>query len=350
MSEENDPLDSVVQSDLKEIKNKLQNLEKTINETKDKKQKFITPVMATIIVAILGIFGSVITNSIQKSAAIELERKKFEYEIYKKVQETNDLKVAARLLDFYILHGIIKGIQGQFVKSLDEGDIDKLPLFDDISRPDYPIQAAPATESGPLKIVDHFLVGQNTSYIPSPNHGGTFAEGDLDAIVMNATSSDALDATVKTLSNPQIRASAHIVIGRDGTIVQMVPFNTIAWHTGMSQYNGRTGWNKYSIAIELVNALKLTKSGNEFRAWWGNTYPDNEVTFRTHKNESSPAYWHTYTDKQIAVAEEICKLLIKTYNIKMILGHDDISAGRKIDPGPAFPMADFREKILGGKI
>ena len=39
-------------------------------------------------------------------------------------------------------------------------------------------------------------------------------------------------------------------------------------------------------------------------------------------------------------------LLKEKYNIKLILGHDEISPGRKQDPGPAFPMDKFRNEIL----
>ena len=39
-------------------------------------------------------------------------------------------------------------------------------------------------------------------------------------------------------------------------------------------------------------------------------------------------------------------MLINTYNINYILGHEEISPGRKVDPGPAFPLENLRQKLL----
>jgi N-acetylmuramoyl-L-alanine amidase len=47
--------------------------------------------------------------------------------------------------------------------------------------------------------------------------------------------------------------------------------------------------------------------------------------------------------------EIVCQALIEKYNIKEIVGHDDIAPGRKVDPGPAFPMQKLKDKILFGR-
>ena len=39
-------------------------------------------------------------------------------------------------------------------------------------------------------------------------------------------------------------------------------------------------------------------------------------------------------------------MLLKEYKIASILGHEEISPGRKLDPGPAFPLDKLRERIL----
>ena len=51
-----------------------------------------------------------------------------------------------------------------------------------------------------------------------------------------------------------MRVSAHVLIRRDGEMVQFVPFHLRAWHAGASQYEGRTTCNDFSIGIEMEGA------------------------------------------------------------------------------------------------
>src|SRR3984957_9785832 len=50
---------------------------------------------------------------------------------------------------------------------------------------------------------------------------------------------------------PPGRVSAHVLVRRDGTPVQFVPFGERAWHGGLSEYKGRSACNDFSIGIEL---------------------------------------------------------------------------------------------------
>jgi N-acetylmuramoyl-L-alanine amidase len=192
-----------------------------------------------------------------------------------------------------------------------------------------------------MQIKNHKLL--NVDFKPSPNTGGPIAP---DSIVIHYTGGSSASSAISWFENPDSRVSAHIVIARDGTITQMVPFNVKAWHAGPSAYGGRSGFNNFSIGIELDNAGILTRRENGFMAAFGRSYPAGEVVKLKHRNEAFERYWHTYTEQQIEQTETLCRLLIQTYNIKLIVGHEEIAPGRKTDPGPAFPLDKLREKIL----
>ena len=197
-----------------------------------------------------------------------------------------------------------------------------------------------------MEIKDHFISGENVKqFIKSPNHSGEFEKGMPDTIVLHYTAGPYKPA-INTLTNPRVRASAHLIIDRDGSVTQLIPFNLIAWHAGKSSYGNRVGLNKYSIGIEIVNSGPLTKSGNVYRSWFGSAFNPSDVIEATHRNETKPRYWHTYTEEQILAVQEICRMLIDLYEVKFLLGHEEIAPMRKFDPGPAFPLDRLRSKLL----
>jgi len=101
-----------------------------------------------------------------------------------------------------------------------------------------------------------------------------------------------------------LKVSSHIYIKRTGEIIQFVPFNMRAWHAGDSSYKGVNDCNNYSIGIELEGADDDNFSNNQY-------------------------------EKLI----QISKLIIKNYpqiNKDKIVGHSEISPGRKTDPGYKF--------------
>lgn len=181
----------------------------------------------------------------------------------------------------------------------------------------------------------------------SPNRGGTFAAGAPDLLVMHYTAGADAASSIATLTDPASRASAHLVIARDGAITQLVPFNRIAWHAGRSRWGGKTGLNRSSIGIELDNAGRLTRQRGRWRSWFGSAIAPEDVIEATHNNDEQPAGWHSFPPAQIAAAIAAARAICRHYRIREIVGHDDISPGRKSDPGPAFPMASFRAAVLG---
>ncbi|WXU00160.1 MAG: 1,6-anhydro-N-acetylmuramyl-L-alanine amidase AmpD [Catillopecten margaritatus gill symbiont] len=98
-----------------------------------------------------------------------------------------------------------------------------------------------------------------------------------------------------------VEVSAHLLIKRDGSVIQFVPFEKRAWHAGRSEFNGRENCNDFSIGIEL-------EGGDEIK----------------------------YTDQQYQALNEHIKTLKSHYPITDVVGHSDIAPGRKTDPGASF--------------
>lgn len=98
-----------------------------------------------------------------------------------------------------------------------------------------------------------------------------------------------------------VRVSSHLLIRRNGAVLQFAPFDTRAWHAGDSCHNGQTNCNDFSIGIELEGT-------------------DNDP----------------YRREQYEQLVAIIRLLAARYPITAIVGHSDIAPARKTDPGPAF--------------
>jgi N-acetylmuramoyl-L-alanine amidase len=202
-----------------------------------------------------------------------------------------------------------------------------------------------------MEIRNHLLFnpqGQQIPFDSTPNVSGNLKTCKF--IVIHYTASRNLSGTVNWLKNPQARASCHLVIDRNGAVVQLAPFNITTWHCGQSSWNGINGLNRYSIGIELVNAGKLARHGNLWRSAFGADFPDDDVMVATHRHERVAAGWQLYPEAQLEATFQIVQSLCAHYKIKELLGHDDISPGRKIDPGPAFPMDFFRSRLDGREV
>jgi AmpD protein len=155
----------------------------------------------------------------------------------------------------------------------------------------------------------------------SPNHDDRCDENDISLIVIHNISlppnefggkgieqlfTNSLDKDEHPFYEEiyELRVSSHLLIRRDGEIVQFVPFHKRAWHAGVSQYLGRDVCNDFSIGIEM--------EGTDF-------VPFEEV--------------------QYEVLNNVIDALLKAYPTlgpNSITGHEHIAPGRKTDPGPYF--------------
>lgn len=207
-----------------------------------------------------------------------------------------------------------------------------------------------------MKIENHKLIGADgkpVKYAESPNRGGKLPT--VRYLVMHYTAGVSHTSTVSWFLNRLAKASAHVVIGRGGEVVQVVPFNTIAWHAGPSTWvdreNGEAvdSLNKCSLSIELVNVGRLERNLASGR--WMSRRPlrefeDADVVTAIHKHETAPCGWLRYTESQLQAAREVATALVRAYGLRDVIGHEDVCPKRKFDPGPAFPMEAFRRDVL----
>lgn len=151
---------------------------------------------------------------------------------------------------------------------------------------------------------------------PSPNFNSRGGK-DIDAIILHHTASNNTAADLATLRSPSAQVSAHYLIGKDGTIYQLVKDGMRAWHAGVSALHGvPTDVNSRSIGIEITN------DGS------GKT---------------------PFTEAQYRALEKLVPWLAKTYKVPMgnLLGHKDVAIpkGRKTDPAPNFNWSRVRTAV-----
>ncbi len=107
-----------------------------------------------------------------------------------------------------------------------------------------------------------------------------------------------------------VKVSAHFFIRRNGEITQFVSCNQRAWHAGISEWQGKTRCNDYSLGIELEGSDSVT-----------------------------------YTDAQYKNLKYLTRRLQRHYSLKQIVGHADVAPGRKTDPGPFFDWKRYLKSL-----
>lgn len=154
--------------------------------------------------------------------------------------------------------------------------------------------------------------------IPSPNFDARPVPGEVSLLVIHSISlppnteggagiTSLFTRSIDPARHPYfekiaaLNVSAHVLIRRDGGLVQYVPFSCRAWHAGVSSWMGRERCNDFSIGIELEGT------------------------------DSSP-----FSTAQYTTLNRLVDRLLVRYPIKHVAGHSDIAPGRKTDPGPFF--------------
>ena len=177
---------------------------------------------------------------------------------------------------------------------------------------------------------------------------GAFKKGRPDTIVIHYTGSSSKAGAIHALYKSKSQVSAHFVVDVNGEITQLLPLDRIAWHAGKSQMGDRIGINHYSIGIEIVNPGWLTKAsdGENFYTAFNEKVSSDKAISAKHKNENAERYWHVYDPRQLEAVNYLCLELSELLPIQYVVGHDEISPGRKVDPGPLYPIEKLRDNVL----
>jgi N-acetylmuramoyl-L-alanine amidase len=201
-----------------------------------------------------------------------------------------------------------------------------------------------------MLIINHLLYhDENTpvTFIPTPNYYKWQKILFPEYLVMHYTAASSSQLAINWITNKSAMASTHLLIGKDGLVVQFIPFNNVAWHAGSSLWVNRTSLNRYSIGIELDNYGLLLKKVNGKWTRGNLSFEDAEVVEGPSKRGYSTYGWPKFPDIQREVALEVSRLIFQTYNLKDVVGHEDINTLGKVDPGPAFPLNQLRSYCLG---
>lgn len=165
----------------------------------------------------------------------------------------------------------------------------------------------------------HLIAGG--CYVPSPNaddrpdhccpsliviHGISLPPGQFGGPYIRQLFTNRLDPGAHPSFAPVAnqRVSAHVLIERNGRIVQFVPFHRRAWHAGVSSYKGKENCNDFSIGIELEGTDQL---------------PYEDVQYGV-----------------LATLIDTLRIVYPSLSKESISGHSEIAPDRKTDPGPAF--------------
>ncbi len=143
----------------------------------------------------------------------------------------------------------------------------------------------------------------------------------IDFLVLHHVEANSADHAIEQFKFHQV--SAHFVIDEAGEIFQLVDENDIAYHAGVSFWNGVDGLNKSSIGIEFINSQPFVKK---------------------------------FSQAQMNAGLELCRQLIAKYQIKAqnVVGHSDIAYSRetgfldrKQDPSHLFDWKFLAENGVG---
>ncbi len=198
----------------------------------------------------------------------------------------------------------------------------------------------------PFLVLFMFLfncAGGKPKHLNSGNHNDR-----IRYLVIHHTTIDYQDS-VKALTEPR-GVSAHYLIPenndssygkQDLQVVQLVDEKDRAWHAGSSYWQGQRNLNDQSIGIELVYKAPCSKAENPINANTG---------LNIDANTNLICFYPDFDDQQITLLIKLIKGILERnpeISASRIVGHADITPGRRIDPGPRFPWQRLYDAGIG---
>lgn len=130
------------------------------------------------------------------------------------------------------------------------------------------------------------------------------------------------------------------VIGPTGKIYQRFPVDEYGAHAGTSSWPGLgSGVSKKLIGIEVCCAGKLDSN---LKSWFGQSYAENRVRRVASESNRVGGAYVAFTSAQEKALFSLLKWLYnrdpETFDLELVLGHDEVSPGRKNDPGGSLSL------------
>lgn len=175
-------------------------------------------------------------------------------------------------------------------------------------------------------------------YTPDKPGIGPFSGVNPRGITVHYTASGSADSA---LTEEQKGLGYHVLIDRDGSVIQTCYFDLRVYHAGKALWNNLSP-NMCHIAVAVVSWGVLDDEG---RTYTKKKLPENEVV------EWNGKKWHKATFEQEKSLKSFLTWAVHVGGIlpKNICGHDEcaLPPGRKPDPGGilSFSMSDFRSTL-----
>lgn len=175
-----------------------------------------------------------------------------------------------------------------------------------------------------------------------------FTEGrvsPVEVLLVHYTAGDTLSGAFNAMKTRGV--SANYTVDRDGAKIRHVAEANRAWHAGYSSWLGRSAVNNFSLGIESVNfGYGLVGGGRLYRtekkpdgssARVYSKYPFEKPI--DHRASCSKWSWASLPEIQ---RESLFELILDivwrhvTILSENVVGHEHVSPGLKLDPGPAY--------------